>query len=245
MNCIQEKIMSNKKMPLRLQKYLINSMKVKKSATVPRHPLSDAKITFIIPTIGRKTLINSVNSIKNQTVKDHNTIIIFDGIKSTLTGIHDDRFKIIEIPKKGWDNCAAYVRHQGIKLVNTKWLAFLDDDDTISKTYIQNFLEELQLHPDAHVVIFRMIGHERDNYNIIPNLETNSLEYGNVGISFVMRKDVYDLYHFEASSEEDFSMLKKLQEHGHKLVISPYITYFVKGNQVGKDATGSRVLINF
>lgn len=231
-------------MPWRLQKYLRKSMEIKKSTTIRKHQLSDAKITFIIPTIGRKTLINSVNSIKNQTIKDHNTIIIFDGIKSTLTGIHDDRFKIIEIPKKGWDNCAAYVRHEGIKLVNTKWLAFLDDDDTISETYIQKFLEELQLHPNAHVVIFRMIGHERDNYKIIPNLETNSLEYGNVGISFVMRKDVYDLYHFEANSTEDFSMLKKLQEHGHKIVISPYITYFVKGNQTGRHSLGNRLVIN-
>ena len=39
------------------------------------------KITFIIPTIGRDTLLNSINSLFNQTIKEWKAIIIFDGIK--------------------------------------------------------------------------------------------------------------------------------------------------------------------
>ncbi len=41
-------------------------------------------ITFIIPTIGRKTLINSIESIINQTITDWKIIVIFDGIKSNI-----------------------------------------------------------------------------------------------------------------------------------------------------------------
>lgn len=241
--------MSSQQMPLRLQKYLGKPMKTKtitnKSIFKKHHPSLPDRITFIIPTIGRPTLQNTVNSIKNQSIRDHNTIIVFDGIKPTLSDIKDGRFKMISIQKKGWLNCAANVRHEGIRLVKTKWIAFVDDDDTISETYIQTFLGELQLHPDVDIVIFRMIGHERDNYNIIPDLETHRLEYGNVGISFVMKKSIYDLYRFEASSMEDFSMLDKLQQHGHRIVVSPHITYFVKGNQTGKEKMGNRLLINY
>ena len=59
-------------------------------------------ITFIIPTIGRKTLIKSIKSLQNQTNQNWNAIIIFDGIKSNIN-INDPRIKIIEIDKKGRD----------------------------------------------------------------------------------------------------------------------------------------------
>ena len=234
-------------MPVRLQQHLRRSVNSNRSTAVkqPQPQIAGDKITFIIPTIGRISLIQSINSIRRQTIHDHHTVVIFDGVRSTLSGLRDDRFNVIEIPKKGWQNCAAHVRHEGIQWARTKWLAFLDDDDTISETYVEKFLQELTLHPDVDVIIFRMIGHERDNFNIIPRLETISLEHANVGISFAMKKSVYELYQFEASSMEDFLMLKKLQENGHKMVISPHVTYFVKGNQFGRHNLGNRLLINF
>ena len=39
------------------------------------------KITFIIPTIGRDTLSNTIKSLEEQTNQNWNAIIIFDGIK--------------------------------------------------------------------------------------------------------------------------------------------------------------------
>ena len=46
--------------------------------------MNDIFITFIIPTIGRETLKNSIDSLINQTDHDWNAIIIFDGIKKIL-----------------------------------------------------------------------------------------------------------------------------------------------------------------
>ena len=57
-------------------------------------------ITFIIPTIGRNTLINSIKSIENQTNSNWQIIIIFDGIKSNIE-ISNPKIKILEIEKKG------------------------------------------------------------------------------------------------------------------------------------------------
>jgi glycosyltransferase involved in cell wall biosynthesis len=113
-------------------------------------------ITFIIPTIGRNTLLNSINCLKNQTVQSWKAIIIFDGIKSNICN-NDNRIKIVEINKTGvGSNSAGNVRNYGISLVDTDWIAFLDDDDLIANDYIESFYNELKLYPSIDVLIFRM-----------------------------------------------------------------------------------------
>jgi glycosyltransferase involved in cell wall biosynthesis len=106
----------------------------------------DNSITFIIPTIGRNTLENSINSLKNQTIKDWNAIIIFDGIISNIdiNYINDNRIKILECDKKGINiNSAGEVRNYGINYVKSKWIAFLDDDDIIEDDYVETFINEI------------------------------------------------------------------------------------------------------
>ena len=44
-----------------------------------------AKITFIIPTVGRDTLKNTIDSLFNQTCAEWKAIIIFDGVKPILS----------------------------------------------------------------------------------------------------------------------------------------------------------------
>ena len=48
------------------------------------YELNNNKITFIIPTIGRPTLSKSIESLINQTNKNWEAIIIFDGIKPNI-----------------------------------------------------------------------------------------------------------------------------------------------------------------
>ena len=94
-------------------------------------------ITFIIPTIGRNTLINTIKSLQNQTNMNWNAIIIFDGIKSNLKHINYPNINIIEIEKKGQSiNSAGNVRNEGIKLVKTPWVGFVDDDDILMNNYV-------------------------------------------------------------------------------------------------------------
>ena len=50
-------------------------------------------ITFIVPTIGRISLNNSIKSLLNQTIENWNAIIIFDGIKCN---IENNDFKCVE-----------------------------------------------------------------------------------------------------------------------------------------------------
>lgn len=183
------------------------------------------KITFIIPTIGRDTLLLSIKSLKDQTNSNWNAIIIFDGIKSNIEN-NDNRIKIIEIEKKGINiNSAGNVRNYGISIALTEWIAFLDDDDTIANDYIDTFYNELKLFPDIDLLIFRM---QMDN-RIIPKLDADNFYICDVGISFIMKKKIFDdCIQFIPDGAEDFLYLDLIRKKNYKIIISPFIKYFVR-----------------
>jgi glycosyltransferase involved in cell wall biosynthesis len=201
-------------------------------------------ITFIIPTIGRDTLQKSINSIINQTNKNWKAIIIFDGIKPTIH-LNDERIKIISVPKLGQSvNSAGLVRNEGIKLVNTKWIGFLDDDDFISNDYVETFYQTIKENKDLDLLIFRMIN---CNKVILPLLKTDNFYTHQVGISFIMKKKIFDNgYIFTPSSTEDFMLLDKIRKGNYKMMISPYVKYYVRCNNENKNLEkGNEVKINF
>ena len=198
-------------------------------------------ITFIIPTIGRDTLLNSINCLKNQTIKSWKAIIIFDGIKSNIYN-DDNRIKIVEINKIGvCPNSAGNVRNYGISLVDTEWIAFLDDDDLIENDYIESFYNELNLYPSIDVLIFRMKMEDR----IVPKLNTDNFYLCDVGISFIIKKEICDNnILFKPDSVEDFLFLNTIRENGYEIMISPYIKYHVKNKTIIDNVSGNRVFIN-
>jgi len=205
-------------------------------------------ITFIIPTIGRKSLENSITSLLNQTIVDWQAIIIFDGIKSNIT-IKDNRIKIIEIEKLGINiNSAGNVRNYGISISRSQWIAFLDDDDIIAMDYIETFYKELNLNYDLDVLIFRM----KQENRIIPKLSTNNFYMCDVGISFIMKKKIYDDgLKFIPDGIEDFEYLNRIRNSNYKIIISPHIKYFVRETNILNininilNENGNRVLINY
>ena len=202
-------------------------------------------ITFIIPTIGRSTLNNSINCLLNQTINDWYAIIIFDGIPCNIENI-DSRIKIIETNKKGLSiNSAGLVRNYGISFATTKWIAFLDDDDIISNDYIETFYKELEENNniDLDVIIFRMKLEDR----IVPKIETDNFYLCDVGISFIIKKEIYDDgIKFVADGAEDFLYLDNIRQNNYKIMISPYVKYFVRATTYDQSNTivGNRLFIN-
>lgn len=211
---------------------------------------SNKNITFIIPTIGRKSLINSIQSLINQTNESWKAIIIFDGIKSNINvEYYDKRIKIIEIEKMGLNqNSAGNVRNYGMSLVETEWIAFLDDDDIISNDYVDIFYKELNINKydniDLDVIIFRMKIENR----IVPKLNTDNFYICDVGISFIIKKYIYDNgIKFIPNSAEDYLYLDNIRKNGYKIMISPHIKYFVRQNLFeykDEKVIGNRVYIN-
>lgn len=188
-------------------------------------------LTFIIPSIGRKTLINTIESLKNQTNKNFKCIIIFDGIKPNIK-LEDKRFLITSCEKKGENkNNSGLVRNIGIELSNTNWIAFVDDDDILTTDYVEKFYIEINLKPNLKTIIFRMVGIYNNVYKIFPKVADNNFIRNNVGISFAIHKDIYfnQKIKFKNSSTEDFYLLDDIRKNKDNLmVISPYITYIIR-----------------
>jgi glycosyltransferase involved in cell wall biosynthesis len=94
-------------------------------------------ISVIIPTYNRfKYLLNTLKSVKNQTYKNIEIIVINDCSTEKEYYSHDwkdDDIKIIHLEvnskKKLGFACAGYVRNEGIKISKGKYIAFCDDDD--------------------------------------------------------------------------------------------------------------------
>ena len=55
-------------------------------------------VTFIIPTIGRSSLNDALNSLYKQTIQDWKAIVIFDGLSTNIT-INDERVSILTCEK--------------------------------------------------------------------------------------------------------------------------------------------------
>lgn len=190
-------------------------------------------VTFIIPTIGRDTLQRSLQSLYAQTNRDWKAIVIFDGIDPNIVA-SDERVTITSCEKAGTcevvngvekPNGAGHVRNFGIKMCATEWIAFLDDDDTLAHTYVDTLLNEIHLCYRVDMVIFRMLHPE---YGVLPKISSTQFQKYEVGISFAIKRHIFeDGLQFTSSHDEDYSLLCDIREKGYKIVMSPYVKYFV------------------
>ena len=95
------------------------------------------KVSVIIPTFNRfKYLLNTIESVKNQTYTNLEIIVIND--RSSQPEYYNYDWKanniiIIHLDKNSKDifgyACAGYVRNKGIEISTGKYIAFCDDDD--------------------------------------------------------------------------------------------------------------------
>lgn len=194
-------------------------------------------ITFIIPSIGRITLIDTIQSLLDLNCNNWKAIIIYDGVPQNIK-VDDERVEIYEIEKSGH---AGYVRNYGItKVKNSEWIGFVDDDDVLSEDYIDKLKLEQRLN-DIDVCIFRMI----DKYNnILPSQNDNSIYKSRVGISFSVKYNIAKDILFRGEQCEDYFYLKELEFKKNRIVISCYVCYFIKCARKNIERL-DRVLINY
>lgn len=194
-------------------------------------------ITFIIPTIGRESLIYTIESLYNLKIEDWKAIIIFDGFNDDSLYkkiIEIDIYKKIKIINSDIKigniserNSAGLVRNIGIKAIDfkTEWVGFVDDDDTISPYYINNLKDEILIRSNIEVCIFRMM---YENGCVLPTKYDRNILKNRVGISFALKYDIIQEYLFINNPFEDYLYLKNLQNNGFKMMISSYVSYYVR-----------------
>jgi glycosyltransferase involved in cell wall biosynthesis len=181
-------------------------------------------ITFIIPSVNRETLTNSINSILNQTNPNWNVIVIYDGVVGP--NFNDERIKTLESHKQGLfgpnNGQSGLVRNIGIQMAKTEWIGFLDDDDTIHPDYVKTLFEK---YLEYDFVVWRMIYF---GGKVLPSQNNSNLVFGDVGISFCYKNKFNNLLFDNNRDGEDFDFLMKLKSLSDKWIITPEVYYNVR-----------------
>jgi len=146
-------------------------------------------------------------------------------------------------------NCAGEVRNFALQFVTTEWVAFLDDDDTISRDYVQVLQYEMSLNPTAELISFRMFDEmiiDASNlHQVLPEEYATDVYRDHVGISFAFRLTNSRSDFFIKSMSEDYLFIHNFcHDSGRLCILSPYINYYVKGRAPKKLASvGNRTII--
>lgn len=192
-------------------------------------------IDFIIPSIGRPTLKNSLQSLLNQSNPEWKAYVGFDGLREEQIDknilIEDERITYFYLHEKlgtfSFHGNAGQVRNKIMSLINQRnpWTGFLDDDDAISQCYIEILQNEINKeHKECYV--FRM----NHNGKIIPPFEIDTIIQNHVGISFAVNTNfiIENNIKFCNDNAEDFKFLLELSNVKGNIKILPFIGYYVR-----------------
>lgn len=186
-------------------------------------------IHFIIPSIGRNTLQNTLKSVSG--VNNSNSVVVFDGIEPTVNS--SDKIITMKCDKMGVKNgnkagMAGMVRNKALDFLSVNshkndWIAFVDDDDTVDPRVYS--LLHTKYRP-FDFIIFNM----RRRNRILPG--NGKIRLGNVGISFAFKANLlkHKKYRFVNNHAEDFLLIKTMLQNKLKHRISDEVGYFVRNS---------------
>lgn len=108
-------------------------------------------ISVIIPLYNKAhTIVNTLNTVLNQTYQDFEVVIVNDG--STDNGVevikqnfNDSRIRIINQKNAG----VSAARNRGVEEAKENWIAFLDGDDEWHPEYLSTMYELIMKNPHA------------------------------------------------------------------------------------------------
>lgn len=191
-------------------------------------------VTFIIPTVGRQTLLRAVESVRVQTDRDWYCMVLGDGLDPS-TMMYDYRGKggNPDITCHGLPHYRheATVRNVGLRQVKTEWVAWLDDDDTVDENYVAWLREDIEAtNPD--VVIFRQVLPKPTELGdtIIP--ASPEIVWGNVGISYAVKLNWALQFPFKRSKHEDLLQLVALEAAGANIHFSNRLAYYARDKRL-------------
>ncbi len=148
-------------------------------------------ISIIIPAYNaERTIIETIQSVQQQTFQDFEIIVINDGSKDQtldlLHNIKEQRLKVFSYENGGLSTA----RNRGIVHARGEFIAFLDADDMWTSDKLELQIEALQKHPEAAVVYsWTYFLYENENQSYV---DTSCFYEGNVYASLLVKNFLHN-----------------------------------------------------
>ena len=129
-------------------------------------------VSIIMPTYNRaEYIMEALNSIKRQTFKDYEIIVVDDGSTDNTKEIAAacEGIRYICLDHGG----IARARNTAVKAAKGKWIAFLDSDDLWKEDKLQKQVDYVRTHPDCRIVYT-----DFKNFTEIPEEELDERQKG-------------------------------------------------------------------
>lgn len=126
------------------------------------------KFSVAIHTFNRKALlIETINSILQQTYKPDEIILLDDGSTDNTEDLIKSQFGEKIKYTKTQNTGAGESRHRAIELCGNEWIACVDDDDIWHPNHLQELKDLITNHPDCDFAFtnYTHYDHKRDKYN--------------------------------------------------------------------------------
>src|SRR3954454_24892751 len=110
--------------------------------------MPDARITFLMPTYNPGALVRpAVESVLAQTIDDWRLLVVddgsSDGTADVVQGYGDERIRVVRQANAG----QTAAMNAGLALIETPWVARLDQDDLAVPERAARQLAHLEQHP--------------------------------------------------------------------------------------------------
>ena len=145
------------------------------------------RISAVVPTFDRPELLSvAVASILSQTAPADEVIVVDNGFSPVPDGALPDAVRVLRI-RPGAGVSAA--RNEGVRAANCEYVAFLDDDDRWTPSYLEEVRAAILAHPVRPTVIIGRKHREVDGvvapYKMIESLDglRDRLLYVNPGVA--------------------------------------------------------------
>lgn len=112
-------------------------------------------ISYVVPSIGRDSLERLVQSIRSQQDIECEVIVVFDGVRPTISTT-DNRFLKV-IPNEDALGPSRR-RNEGATMAKSRFISFVDDDDWVSPRHGIDSLNALENNNGANVVVSGLAG---------------------------------------------------------------------------------------
>lgn len=200
-------------------------------------------ISIVLPVYNRPTVINTINSVLNQTYSNFELIIVdnasTDSTVSEIRKINDERIKLyINEVNKG----QTFSLNRGLVLANGKYIARIDSDDLMYPTRIEDQVTFLESN-ESYVICgscITLISDDDKEKGVLPYcIEDNNIKFISTFLcpfahpAVMFRRDIIEKnsikYDESLRMAEDYDMWVRILKFGKGLNIAKPLVYYREG----------------